>query len=206
MKVLVLNGSPRVDGNTYSAIAEAEKVFKEKGVETEIINVGASPVRGCVACGYCAEHKKCAFNDGGVNEAAEKLKAADGLIIASPVYYASANGTLISFLDRLFYSINCDLTMKAGASIAVCRRGGGSATVDQLNKYFSISGMPIVGSQYWNIVYGGAKGEATLDGEGMQTIRTLAENFVFLMKSIKLGKEKYGLPEKEKRIRTNFIR
>ena len=205
MKVLIINGSPRKDGNTALVIKEAEKVFNENGIETEIVNIGGKDIRGCVACGYCATHGKCAYLDV-VNETAEKFEKADGLIIASPVYYASANGTVISFLDRLFYSSHFDKTMKVGASIAVCRRGGASAAFDQMNKYFAISGMPIVSSQYWNIVHGRDKGEAEQDEEGLQTVRVLARNAAFLIKSIALGKQKIGLPEKEKRISTNFIR
>ena len=205
MKVLIINGSPRKDGNTCIAIKEAEKVFNENGIETEVINVGGKDIRGCVACGYCFTHGKCAYLDV-VNETAEKFEKADGLIVASPVYYASANGTLISFLDRLFYSSHFDKTMKVGGAIAVCRRGGASATFDQLNKYFAISGMPIATSQYWNSVHGRDKGEAAEDGEGLQTVRVLARNAAFLIKSIALGKAKFGLPEKEKRIATNFIR
>lgn len=205
MKVLMLNGSPRAGGNTELALKEAEKVLKKNGVETEIIHVGSKDVRGCIACGYCSTHGKCAFLDS-VNETAEKLKDADGLIIASPVYYASANGTLIAFLDRLFYSTHFDKTMKVGASIAVCRRSGATATFDQLNKYFTISGMPIASSRYWNTLHGRQKGEAEGDEEGLLTIRTMAENMSFLIKSIALGKEKYGLPEKEKPVMTSFIR
>ena len=205
MKVLIINGSPRKDGNTSVAIKEAEKVFNENGIETEVVSVGGKDIRGCVACGYCFTHGKCAYLDI-VNEVAEKFEKADGLIVASPVYYASANGTVISFLDRLFYSSHFDKTMKVGGAIAVCRRGGASATFDQLNKYFAISGMPIATSQYWNSVHGRDKGEAAEDGEGLQTVRTLAKNAAFLIKSIALGKAKFGLPEKEKRISTNFIR
>lgn len=205
MKVLIINGSPRKDGNTSLAIAETEKVLHENGIETEAVQIGGEIVRGCIACSYCSTHGKCVFNDL-VNDVAEKFEQADGLIVASPVYFASANGTLISFLDRLFCSAHFDKTMKVGASIAVCRRGGASATFDELNKYFTISGMPVVSSQYWNIVHGRNKGEAADDGEGLQCMRTLARNSAFLIKSIALGKEKIGLPEKEARISTNFIR
>jgi multimeric flavodoxin WrbA len=204
MKVLILNGSPKADGNTAIAIDEMVKVFDQEGVESEIIQVGNKDVRGCVACGSCGKTGKCVFDDV-VNEIAEKFEAADGLVVASPVYYASANGTLISCLDRLFYSSNFDKTMKVGASIAVARRGGCSATYDELNKYFTISGMPVASSQYWNSVHGGGKGDARQDLEGLQTMRTLARNMSFLMKSIALGKEKYGLPEKEEHLWTNFI-
>lgn len=205
MKVLMLNGSPKANGNTAISLSEMAKVFAEEGVETEIIQVGNKNIRGCLSCGGCAQKGSCVIDDG-VNEIAEKLKAADGMVIASPVYYASANGTLVSCLDRLFYSIGCDLRMKVGASVAVARRGGCSATFDELNKYFTITGMPVASSQYWNIVHGCVPGEASEDGEGLQTMRTLARNMTFLMRSIELGKERYGLPETEQRIGTNFIR
>ena len=206
MKVLLVNGSPRAKGNTYIALHEMEKVFHENGIETELLHIGQMDIRGCIACGSCHEKGKCVFDDV-VNEAAIKLKDCDGLVVGSPVYYASANATLIAFLDRLFYSSgHSDKNMKVGASIAVARRGGCSATFDQLNKYFTISGMPIASSQYWNSVHGCAPGEAEQDAEGLQTMRTLARNMTFLMKSIALGKEAYGLPEKEPGIATNFIR
>ncbi len=205
MKVLMLNGSPKKDGNTARALKEMEKIFAENGVETEIVQVGGKDIRGCTACCYCYEHAKCAFDDI-VNETAEKLKDCDGLVIASPVYYAAANGTLVSMLDRLFYSSRFDKTMKVGASVAVARRGGCSATFDQLNKYFTICGMPVASSQYWNSVHGAKPGDSENDLEGLQTMRTLARNMTFLMKSIALGKEAYGLPEKEQKTATNFIR
>jgi multimeric flavodoxin WrbA len=205
MKVLLLNGSPRVGGNTSAALAEMEKIFTQEGIETETVQVGTWPIRGCTACRYCHKEGKCVFDDG-VNELAEKLKESDGLVVASPVYYASANATLTAALDRLFYSSRFDKTMKVGAAIAVARRGGCSATFDQLNKYFTISGMPVVSSQYWNSVHGRLPGEAMEDAEGMQTMRTLARNMTFLMRSIALGKEKYGLPQREPGIATNFIK
>ena len=201
----MINGSPKANGNTALALREMEQIFAENGVETELIHVGNQAIRGCVACGQCHEHGKCVIDDL-INEVAPKFESCDGLVVASPVYYASANGTLISFLDRLFYSSRFPKTMKVGASVAVARRGGCSATFDQLNKYFTISGMPIASSQYWNSVHGGVPGEAAQDAEGMQTMRTLARNMTFLMKSIALGKEAYGLPEKESPARTNFIR
>ncbi len=204
MKVIILNGSPRKNGNTALALAEMEKIFAAEGIETETIQVGAMEVRGCVACGSCKKNGRCVFDDE-VNKVADKLKEADGLVVGSPVYYASANGTLVAFLDRLFYSAGFDKTMKVGASVAVARRGGCSATFDQLNKYFTISGMPVVSSQYWNSVHGREKGEAEKDAEGMQTMRTLARNMVFLMKAIALGKEKFGIPEKEPWTPTHFI-
>ena len=182
-----------------------EKVFEAAGCEVEILDIGNKVIRGCVACTSCYQTGKCVFEDE-VNAAAPKFEAADALIVATPVYYASANATLIAFLDRLFYSTHFDKRMKVGASVVVARRGGLSATMDELNKYFGISGMPIATSQYWNSVHGAAKGEAAEDKEGLQTMRTLAQNTVFLMKSIALGKEKYGLPEKEPPQRTNFVR
>ncbi len=205
MKVLVLNGSPRKDGNTAIALQELISVLEKEGIETEEIRVGNMDIRGCIACGSCSRTGKCAFDDI-VNEIAPKLEAADGLVAASPVYYASANATLIACLDRLFYSTGFDKTMKVGAAIAVARRGGCSATFDELNKYFTISGMPVASSQYWNSVHGCEKGEATQDSEGLQTVRTLARNMAFLIKSIALGKEKYGLPEKEEHAWTNFVK
>ena len=205
MNVLLLNGSPHVQGNTALALAELEKTFRENGVDTELIQVGSKPVRGCVACGFCAQHGRCVFDDL-VNETALKFEKADGLVVASPVYYASANATLVAFLDRLFYSTGCDKTMKVGASVVVCRRGGASAAFDELNKYFTISGMPVAASQYWNSVHGRTPGEAAQDGEGLQTMRVLARNMSFLMKSIALGKEAFGLPETEDWIPTHFIR
>lgn len=205
MKVLIINGSPRVGGNTALAVNEMTKVFAEEGIEADVMQIGAKAIRGCIACGKCSELGKCIFDDE-VNEAAKKFEEADGLVIASPVYYASANGTLISFLDRLFYSSNFDMSMKVGASVVCARRGGCSATFDELNKYFTISNMPIASSQYWNFIHGRAKGEADLDEEGKQTMRTLARNMSFLMKSVALGKEKFGLPKKEDRVATNFIR
>lgn len=205
MKVLMVNGSPRVNGNTAIALQEMEKIFAAEGVEAETIQVGNKDIRGCIACGTCFEKGKCVFDDI-VNETQSKFEACDGLVIASPVYFASANGTLISFLDRLFYSANFDKSMKVGASVVVARRGGLSATFDELNKYFMISNMPVASSQYWNSVHGRVQGEASQDAEGLQTMRTLARNMTFLMKSIALGKEKYGMPEKEPFERTNFIR
>ena len=205
MKVLLINGSPRVGGNTSIALGEMEKIFQQEGIQVETVQVGNKAIRGCVACLSCMEKGKCVFDDL-VNETAPKFAEADGLVIASPVYYASANGTLISFIDRLFYSTPFDKTMKVGAAVAVARRGGVSATYDVLNKYFAISGMPIATGQYWNAVYGREKGEAAQDEEGMQTMRTLARNMVFLMRSIALGKEQYGVPQREPFQRTNFIR
>ncbi len=204
MKVLMINGSPRVDGNTSIALGEVEKILREEKIDVKTVQIGAQNIRGCIACNSCKKNGKCVFDDA-VNEIAPLFEESDGLIVATPVYYASANGTLISFLDRLFYSTGFDKTMKVGASIAVCRRGGASATFDELNKYFTISNMPVVSSQYWNSVHGREKGEAKKDEEGLQTMRTLARNMAFLIKSIAYGKEKLGLPEKEKWTPTNFI-
>lgn len=205
MKVLMLNGSPKKNGNTMTALSEMESIFREEGVETEIVHIGGQAVRGCIACGGCAQKGKCVFDDV-VNQTAEKFRQCDGLVIGSPVYYASANATLVAFLTRLFYSTPFAKTMKVGAAVVAARRGGLSATFDELNKFFTISGMPVASGQYWNSIHGTAPGEASEDAEGLQTMRTLARNMTFLMKSIQLGKEAYGLPEKEETIRTNFIR
>ena len=205
MKVLMINGSPHARGTTWTALHEMEKIFLAEGVEVEMLQVGHLPVRGCIACRKCRELGKCVFDDL-VNEAAEKLAECDGLVVGSPVYYASANSTLTAFLDRLFFSCPHDLTMKVGASVAAARRGGLTATFDQLNKYFTISGMPVASSQYWNSVHGGAPGQVAEDLEGLQTMRALARNMAFLMKSIALGKERFGLPEREPHLFTNFIR
>lgn len=205
MKVLLINGSPRKEGNTFIALNEMKHVFEQEGIEVEIVQVGNQAIRGCAACGGCSKLGKCVFDDC-VNEIAPKFAECDGLVIGSPVYYASANGTLISFLDRLFYSTPFDKTMKVGASVVAARRGGLSSTFDELNKYFTISGMPVASGQYWNSIHGRLPGEAAGDAEGLQSMRTLARNMSFLMKSITLGKEKYGLPEKEAKQATNFIR
>ena len=206
MKVLMINGSPNANGNTATALKEMEKVFLAEGVEVETIHVGNKAIRGCIGCRKCFGLGKCVFDDL-VNETAPKLAEADGLVIGSPVYYASANATLMAFVTRLFYStFYVDKTMKVGAAVASARRGGLSATYDEMNKFFGISGMPIASGQCWNSVHGAAPGESAQDIEGMQGMRTLARNMTFMMKSFALGKEKYGLPEKEKTIFTNFIR
>ncbi len=205
MKVLLLNGSPRPLGNTSIALKEMEQVFQAEGVETELVQVGGRDIRGCIACNGCAKLGKCVFDDL-VNELAPKFEACDGLVVGSPVYYASANATLVALLTRLFYSTSFDKAMKVGASVVVARRGGLSATFDELNKFFTISGMPVASSQYWNSVHGRLPGEAAQDAEGLQTMRVLARNMTFLMKSIALGKEAYGLPAAEPRQVTNFIR
>ena len=205
MKVILINGSPNPKGCTYTALEEVSKTLNQEGIETEIIHVGNKNIRGCIACRQCKTKGKCVFDDL-VNEVAPKFKECDGIVIGSPVYYASANGTLVSFIDRLFYSMIADKTMKVGAAVVSCRRGGNTATFDEINKYFTISGMPVASSQYWNMVHGYSPEEVKQDFEGMQTMRTLGKNMAFLMKSIKLGKEQFGLPEKEAPIFTNFIR
>lgn len=205
MKVLLINGSPKAKGNTAYALCQMAEVFASQGIETQTIQVGNQNIRGCIACGGCAKAGKCVFDDA-VNEAAEAFREADGLVLASPVYYASANATLVAFADRLFYSTRFDKRMKVGASVVVARRGGCSAAFDELNKYFTISGMPVASSRYWNSVHGGIPGEAAQDLEGIATVRELAKNMAFLMKSIALGKEQFGLPEPEPAARTNFIR
>ena len=205
MRVLIINGSPRPKGNTAIALNEMVKVFQADGIEAELVQIGNKDIRGCIACGTCFSKGKCVFDDI-VNELAPKFEAADGLVIASPVYYASANATLIACLDRLFYSTHFDKTMKVGASVVVARRGGCSSTFDELNKYFMMNNMPVASSQYWNSVHGREAGQAEQDLEGLQTMRTLARNMAFLMKGIALAKEKYGLPEKEEWQPTHFIR
>lgn len=204
MKVLIINGSPRVNGNTTIAVREMEQTFAKEGVEVETVQIGNQDIRGCIACGSCGKNGKCVFDDA-VNQLAPKFEEADGLVIASPVYYASANATLIACLDRLFYSTSFDKAMKVGASVVCARRGGCSATFDELNKYFTISNMPIASSQYWNSIHGREKGEAEMDEEGKQIMRVLARNMTFLMKSIALGKKTYGMPETEERVATHFI-
>ncbi len=205
MKVLMINGSPHPNGNTATALSEMARIFQQEGIETELLHVGGKDIRGCIACGSCAEKGKCVFDDL-VNEATPKFEACDGLVVGSPVYYASANATLVAFLTRLFYSTPFPKTMKVGAAVVAARRGGLSASFDELNKFFAISGMPIATSQYWNSVHGRLPGEAAQDAEGMQTMRTLARNMTFLMRGVALARDAYGLPEKEPPQRTNFIR
>lgn len=205
MKVILINGSPHKAGTTYTALTEAAKQLEQEGIEAEIIQIGSKAIRGCSGCLACRKLGKCVLDDE-VNEVAEKFKAADGIIIGSPVYYASPNGTLISFLDRLFYSSSFDKTGKVGAAVVCARRGGCTASFDVLNKYLTISGMPLATSTYWNQVHGANGEDALLDLEGMQTMRNLARNMAFLIKSIALGKEKYGMPELERGARTNFIK
>ena len=206
MKVLLLNGSPKPNGNTAFALSRMADVFFSLGVETEILQVGSQLIRGCTGCGSCYKTKKCVFDDL-VNETADKLPSYDGIVIGSPVYYASPNGTLLSFLDRLFYSTgHIDKRMKVGASVVCARRGGCSAAMDVLNKYFTISSMPVASSTYWNQIHGAKPGEAAMDAEGIRTMRNLAKNMVFLMKAIAAEKAENGLPEPEPKAFTNFIR
>lgn len=205
MKVLMINGSPHKEGNTSVALREMEKTFRNNEIEAETLWIGNQDIRGCIACRRCAEAGRCVFDDA-VNEAAPKFETADGLVIGTPVYFGSANSTLISFLTRLFFSAHFDKAMKVGAAFGAARRGGLSATYDELNKFFAISGMPIATGQYWNGIHGREIGEAAKDAEGLQQMRVLAGNMAFLMKSIALGKKEFGLPEKEPFQRTNFIR
>lgn len=205
MKVLLINGSPRKNGNTQLALEEMNKVFLEEGFETEIVSLGTQDIRGCIACGTCAKTGKCVFDDI-VRELSAKFEQSDGLVIGAPVYYGSANATLMAAVQRLFQSSRFDKTMKVGAAVASARRGGLTAAFDEMNKFFTISGMPVASGQYWNGIHGGAAGEGAQDGEGLQMMRTLARNMSFLMKAIADAKVKYGLPEKEPRVYTNFVR
>ncbi|MGI5959772.1 MAG: flavodoxin family protein [Massiliimalia sp.] len=205
MKVLLINGSPNPKGCTYTALSEVAEALNKEQIETEIVTVGNRSIRGCIGCRKCKSQGNCVFDDL-VNEIAPKFQNCDGIVIGSPVYYASANGTLISFLDRLFYSTPGDKTMKVGACVVSCRRAGSTATFDQINKYFTISGMPIVSSQYWNMVHGNTPEEVRQDLEGLQTMRVLGKNMAFLLKSIELGKQQWGLPAQESHVFTNFIR
>ncbi len=205
MKILMINGSPHEKGNTWVALQEMEKVFRAEGFETEILHIGNKDIRGCIACGYCKTHGKCVFNDI-VNETAHKFEEADGLVVGTPVYYGSANSTLVSYMTRMFYSTPFSKVMKVGAAVSSSRRGGETATYDELNKFFGISGMPIAAGQYWNGIHGRLPQEARQDAEGLQMMRTLARNMAFLIKSIQLGKKEYGLPENEDKVMTNFIR
>ena len=206
MKVLIINSSPRKDGNSSLLINEIEKVFKENDIEYEVLLIGNKNIRGCIACNYCSDNGECVFKDD-INNAGKILKESDGLVLVSPVYYGSPNGTLISFLDRLFYSANYDLRMKVGASFSVARRAGATSSVDVLNKYFTISGMPIASGDYWNNAFGAKKGEVLSDEEGLRNARVVAKRMIFLMKSINDGKEKYdNLLIDEERKWTNFIK
>ena len=206
MQVLLINGSPHPKGSTATALATVAQQLEKAGIETTTLHVGHKAIRGCIACGKCARTGLCVFKDDPVNECVERMREADGLVVGSPVYYAAPNGALCAFLDRLFYMKSGAYAYKPAAAVVSCRRGGASAAFDRLNKYFTISGMPVASSQYWNSIHGAAPGEAEKDEEGRQTMRTLARNMTFLMKSIALGKEQFGFPEKEAKIPTNFIR
>ncbi|WP_408070166.1 flavodoxin family protein [Butyrivibrio sp. JL13D10] len=202
-KVLLLNGSPKAGGCTATALDEMVAVFNEEGIETEVIHVGNKDIRGCVSCGYCEKNGKCVVNDL-VNEVAGKFEEADGLVVGSPVYYGSPNGTILSFMDRLFYSTSFSKHMKVGAAVVSCRRGGNTASFDVLNKYFTISGMPVASSTYWNQVHGFTAEDVKKDLEGLQTMRNLARNMSFMIKAFAEAKEKYGLPEVERGSFTSF--
>lgn len=202
-KVLLLNGSPHVHGCTAAALEEMIKVFEEEGVETELIQVGIKEIRGCIACGTCSLKGKCVFDDL-VNEVAPKFEEADGLVVGSPVYYGSPNGTILSFMDRLFYSTEFSKQMKVGAAVVSCRRGGNTASFDALNKYFTISGMPVASSTYWNQVHGFTAEDVKKDLEGLQTMRNLARSMSFMIKAFADAKEKYGYPVFEKDSFTSF--
>lgn len=204
MKVLLINGSPNKNGNTFLALSEVATALNSNGIETEIISIGAKAVQGCIACQKCLELGRCIFKDDLYNKLRESLKDADGLIVGTPVYYAGPNGSLCAVLDRLFYSASEYLSYKPAASVVVCRRGGASATFDRLNKYFTISNMPVVSSQYWNTVHGQKPGEVAQDAEGLQTMRTLGKNMAWLIKNIKQGGQ--PIPEAENWVATNFIR
>ena len=202
-KVILLNGSPHANGCTATALNEMIKVFQEEGIETELIHVGNKSIRGCISCNRCSETGKCVFNDL-VNEVAPKFAEADGLVVGSPVYYAGPNGTILSFMDRLFYSTSFSKQMKVGAAVVSCRRGGNTATYDVLNKYFTISSMPVASSTYWNQVHGFTAEDAKKDLEGLQTMRNLARNMAFMIKAFEDAKQKYGYPEMEKSYFTSF--
>ena len=205
MKVLIINGSPRLNGNSSKLTDELIGIFNKEGVESDLYQIGTKAIRGCMACGYCYQHGECVFKDD-VNDLAKRFEAADGLIVISPVYYGSANGSVISLLDRLFYSSHIDKRFKVGAAFAIARRAGTTATFDELNKYFTISQMPVASGRYWNNGFGRTEGQIEKDEEGLQNARVVARNMVFLMKAIKDAKEKYGLPETETPTPTHFIK
>lgn len=204
MKVLLINGSPHKKGNTYIALSEVATALEKEGVATEIVSIGTKAIQGCIACNKCQETGVCVFNDEPYRTIREKLQQADGVIIGSPVYFADPNGMLCALLDRLFYSCRSALLYKPAASVAICRRGGASATFDRLNKYFTITNMPVVSSQYWNSVHGRRPGEAVQDLEGLQIMRTLGRNMAWLLKNI--HQNGLQVPEPEQTIRTDFIR
>lgn len=203
--VLLINGSPRDKGNTFLALSEVAGTLNEEGIETQIVNIGRNAVQGCIACGMCGRIGKCTFNDELYYKIWRTVKdGIDGLVVGSPVYYGGPNGSLCALLDRVFYSLGPDLQYKPAASVVVCRRGGASAAFDRLNKYFAMSNMPLVTSQYWNMVYGQTPGQAAHDDEGMQTMRTLGRNMAWMIKRLDVGRS--GHPEQEQRVWTNFVR
>lgn len=209
MKVLLINGSPHAKGCTYTALREVADTLEKEGIETEIFHVGVKPITGCIGCGYCkkSELNRCVFNEDSVNTALEKAEHSDGFIFGSPVHYAAASGAITSFLDRCFYACGSAFVYKPGACVVSCRRGGATAAFDQLNKYFTISNMPVVSSKYWNMVHGNTPEEVVQDLEGMQVMRTLGRNMAWLLKSIEAGKKAgVPMPAQEKRVSTNFIR
>lgn len=202
-KVVVLNGSPRVNGCTARALKEVISTLNEEGIETQLVQIGKEEIRGCISCGYCKRNEGCVFNDK-VNEVARLLKEADGLLVGSPVYYSSPNGSLISLLDRLFHSGSVNMHMKVGAAVVSCRRGGATASFDVLNKYFTISGMAVASSSYWNQVHGFSAEDVEKDLEGLQIMRNLGRNMAFLIKAIAAQREKEGLPRVEREFFTSF--
>ncbi|MCR5361981.1 MAG: flavodoxin family protein [Bacteroidales bacterium] len=205
MKVLLINGSPREKGNTFTALSEVAKTLHEAGIETEIVSIGKGAVQGCIACGMCGRTGKCTFNDDLYYKIWRTVKdGIDGLVVGSPVYYGGPNGSLCALLDRVFYSLGADLQYKVAASVVVCRRGGASASFDRLNKYYTMMNMPVASSQYWNLAYGQTPGQVAADEEGMQTMRTLARNMAWMMRNLRSSDA--GLPEQEPVVRTNFIR
>lgn len=206
MKALLVNGSPRAKGCTFTALTELKKTLESEGIECELVHIGNKNIRGCIACRKCHTTGKCVFDDA-VNEIAPKLAAADAFVIGAPVYFSSPAGGAIAFMDRLFFStLGTDKTMKVGAAVVTCRRGGNTASFDVLNKYFTMTGMPVASSQYWNMVYGGSAEEVEQDAEGLQTMRTLGRNMAFMMKSFELGRKTLGLPQKETSVFTNFYK
>lgn len=205
MKVLLINGSPREKGNTFTALSEVAKTLHEAGIETEIVSIGKGAVQGCIACGMCGRIGKCTFNDDLYYKIWRTVKdGINGLVVGSPVYYGGPNGSLCALLDRVFYSLGADLQYKVAASVVVCRRGGASAAFDRLNKYYTMMNMPVASSQYWNLAYGQTPGQVAADDEGMQTMRTLARNMAWMMRNLRSSDA--GLPEREPAVRTNFIR
>ena len=203
-KILLLNGSPHANGCTATALDEMIRIFHEEGVETELVQVGNKAIRGCISCHYCSKNGRCVFNDDLVNEVAPKFEAADGLVVGSPVYFGSPNGTILSFMDRLFYSTSFSKHMKVGACVVSCRRGGNTASFDVLNKYFTISGMPVAPGTYWNQVHGRSAEDVKKDLEGLQTMRNVARNMVFMIRAFDEAKKAGGYPKVEKDFYTSF--